>query len=156
MRRTRTSALPVSRARVGVAAGACRRVSVSALTLRRQHPPSHRYRITKDKLLAMPKGKQFDFSEHQIFGKFDLFCRRVIKLLDMFSTIHQFKSLAQHHLEGMDELINAFFAITREFRAKGHDLLDFTNSKVRVPAAALRVGAPLLRGCHAVSTGLRR
>merc|ERR1719502_1545985 len=54
------------------------------------------YRLTKDKLLTMPKGKQFDFSETQIFGKFDLFCRRVIKLIDMFSTIHQFKSLAAH------------------------------------------------------------
>jgi len=104
------------------------------------------YRITKDKLLAMPKGKQFDFSEHQIFGKFDLFCRRVIKLLDMFSTIHQFKSLAQHHLEGMDELIDAFFAITREFRAKGHDLLDFTNSKVCAAPPSLLVCASLTGG----------
>ena len=38
--------------------------------------------------MTMPKGKQFDFSETQIFGKFDLFCRRVIKLIDMFGTIH--------------------------------------------------------------------
>ena len=49
------------------------------------------YRATKDKLLTMPAGRQFDFSEAQIFGKFDLFCRRVIKLIDMFSTIQQFK-----------------------------------------------------------------
>ena len=40
-----------------------------------------RYRLTKDKLLTMPKGRQFDFSETQIFQKFDLFCRRVIKLM---------------------------------------------------------------------------
>lgn len=52
------------------------------------------YAIVKDKLLSMPKGKQFDFSETQIFGKFDLFCRRVIKLVDMFSTIQQFQALA--------------------------------------------------------------
>ena len=34
------------------------------------------YRITKDKILAMPKRKQFDFNEAHIVGKFDLFCRR--------------------------------------------------------------------------------
>lgn len=87
------------------------------------------YRITKDKLLAVPKGKQFDFSEAQIFGKFDLFCRRVIKLLDMFSTIRQFRKLAEHNLEGMEDLTKAFFEITDAFRAKRHDLLDYNNNK---------------------------
>ncbi|KAI9980320.1 hypothetical protein PInf_026449 [Phytophthora infestans] len=58
------------------------------------------YRLTKDKLLTMPKGKQFDFSETQIFGKFDLFCRRLVKLIDMF-----------------------------KFRAHKHNLLDFHNNK---------------------------
>ena len=53
------------------------------------------YRLTKKKFQQMPKGKQFDFNEMQIFGKFDLFCRRVIKLIDMFSTIDQFKSVSQ-------------------------------------------------------------
>jgi len=28
----------------------------------------------------MPKGKQFEFSSNQIFGKFDLFCWRINKL----------------------------------------------------------------------------
>ena len=44
------------------------------------------YRLTKSKLEQTPKGKQFTFDEMKIFGKFDLFCRRVIKLIDMFST----------------------------------------------------------------------
>ncbi|RLN86351.1 hypothetical protein BBJ28_00004571 [Nothophytophthora sp. Chile5] len=87
------------------------------------------YRLTKDKLLTMPKGKQFDFSETQIFGKFDLFCRRLVKLIDMFSTIHQFRALAQHSLEGMDALLASFTTIIREFRAHKHDLLDFHNNK---------------------------
>jgi len=87
------------------------------------------YRITKDKLLAMPKGKQFDFNEAHIFGKFDLFCRRVIKLIDMFSTIHQFISLGDNQLEGMESLINGFQGIIRDFKLKNHDLLDFHNNK---------------------------
>ena len=53
------------------------------------------YRRTKEKLLTLPKGRQFDFSETQIFGRLDLFCRRVIKLIDMFSTAQQFRVLAE-------------------------------------------------------------
>ncbi|KAG2951559.1 Dynein gamma chain, flagellar outer arm [Phytophthora cactorum] len=87
------------------------------------------YRLTKDKLLTMPKGKQFDFSETQIFGKFDLFCRRLVKLIDMFSTIHQFRALALYSLEGMDALLASFNTIIREFRAHKHDLLDYHNNK---------------------------
>jgi len=87
------------------------------------------YRLTKDKLLTMPKGKQFDFSEQQIFGKFDLFCRRVVKLIDMFSTIHQFRALANHKLEGMESLTDQFNTIIGEFRRKNHDLLDYHNNK---------------------------
>jgi dynein heavy chain len=87
------------------------------------------YRATKEKLLTMPKGRQFDFSETQIFGKFDLFCRRLIKLMDMFSTMQQFKSLEQHRFEGLDPLIAAFREIVMTFRAKGHDLLDFHLNK---------------------------
>ena len=87
------------------------------------------YRITKHKLEQTPKGKQFTFNEMQIFGKFDLFCRRVIKLIDMFSTIDQFNSLSKNKLEGMERLIEQFHQIVREFRLKRHDLLDYHNNK---------------------------
>ncbi|KAL7690391.1 putative AAA+ ATPase domain, dynein heavy chain region D6 P-loop domain-containing protein [Plasmopara halstedii] len=89
------------------------------------------YRFTKEKLLTVPKGKQFDFGETQIFGKFDLFCRRLVKLSDIFSTIHQFRTLAQHSylLEGMDTLLASFDTIVQTFRAHKHDLLDYQNNK---------------------------
>lgn len=69
--------------------------------LRLNEAYQEQYRVTKDKLLTLPKGKQFDFSETQIFGRYDLFCRRVVKLIDMFSTIHQFRSLSMHRFDGM-------------------------------------------------------
>ena len=87
------------------------------------------YRLTKDKLLTMPKSKQFDFREQIIFGKFDLFCRRAVKLIDMFSTIRQFESLASHKLEGMESLISDFRRIIADFRAKRHPLLAYQNNK---------------------------
>ena len=45
------------------------------------------YEFTKERLKNMPKGKQFEFSPNQIFGRFDLFCRRVSKLIELFGTI---------------------------------------------------------------------
>lgn len=87
------------------------------------------YRLIKDKLLTTPKGKQFDFSESQIFGKFDLFCRRLIKLMDMFSTMQQFKSLSDQKFDGLEPLLQAFRDVVKGFRNKGHDLLDFHNNR---------------------------
>jgi len=87
------------------------------------------YQATKETLLTLPKGKQFDFSETLIFGRYDLFCRRVSKLIDMFQTIHQFKSLSQHRFDGMEPLVNNFKTILEEFQIKRHDLLDFHNNR---------------------------
>jgi len=72
------------------------------------------------------KGKQFSCNEGTIFGKFDLFCRRVIKLIDMFGTIDQFNSLSKNKLEGMDKLIDQFKLIVKNFQLsmKQYDLLD--------------------------------
>lgn len=85
------------------------------------------YRLTKEKLASNPKGKQFDFNEQAIFGRFDLFCRRVIKLIDLFSTIQQFRTLAGHKLEGMEPLTKEFDDLAISFQARRHDLLAFTS-----------------------------
>ena len=87
------------------------------------------YKTTKQKLEAQPKGKQFDFSENQIFGKFELFCKRIQKLIDVFSTVRQFSALGDHNLEGMQDLIATFFSIVEEFRKKPYDLLDYTKNQ---------------------------
>lgn len=47
------------------------------------------YRITRERLVAIPKGKQLDVSEQDIFGRMDLFCRRLQKLITMVSTRRQ-------------------------------------------------------------------
>lgn len=51
------------------------------------------YRLEKEKLEQTPNGKQFNFNELQIFGKFELFCSRIESLVELFSTIDQFKVL---------------------------------------------------------------
>jgi dynein heavy chain len=47
------------------------------------------YHQTRERLEQTPSGKQFDFDVNRIFGKFDLFQRRVEKLVDMFNTFDQ-------------------------------------------------------------------
>eukprot|EP00960_Hanusia_phi_P069522 767109-Hanusia_phi.AAC.3 len=86
------------------------------------------YRLTKEKLQTQPKVKQFDFNESRIFGKFDLYCKRVQKLMDMFTTIVQFSALANNKVEGMDSLISQFFQLVDDFKKKPYDLLDYTKN----------------------------
>jgi len=66
------------------------------------------YNFTKERLESMPKAKQFDFTYSEIFGKFELFSRRVGKLIDLFSTIRQFKTLEKHNLENIQPIVNKF------------------------------------------------
>ncbi|KAJ1473429.1 dynein heavy chain, N-terminal region 1-domain-containing protein [Baffinella frigidus] len=86
------------------------------------------YRVTKEKLQTQPKVKQFDFNESRIFGKFDLYCKRVQKLMDMFTTIVQFSALASNKVEGMESLISQFFTLVEDFKKKQYDLLDYTKN----------------------------
>jgi dynein heavy chain len=72
--------------------------------------------------------KQFDFNESDIFGKFDLFCKRIQKLIDMFTTIQQFSALANHEIEGMDNLIKSFIQIVDDFKRKPYDLLNYSQN----------------------------
>jgi dynein heavy chain len=76
----------------------------------------------------VPKAKQFDFSPNQIFGKFDLFCRRITKLKELFSTIKQFKTLEKHNLENITPILVSFQNYVNMFKKKNHKLLDFNNN----------------------------
>jgi len=87
------------------------------------------YLETKEKVSEMPKGKTFDFSQSQIFNKFDTFVRRLHKLIDIFSNIQQFQALEKHNLEGMEKLTGEFQNHIDKFKKLRHDLLDINNSK---------------------------
>jgi hypothetical protein len=67
----------------------------------------------RDKLLTQLKGKQFDVNKTAIFGKFDLFCRRIEKLQDFFTTVVQLANLASHRVEGMEALMKTFQPLAR-------------------------------------------
>lgn len=83
---------------------------------------------TKERLSTMTSSRQFDFDEHAIFGKFDLFSRRAIKLLDLFSTMHQYGSLRELRLvNGSETLVRNFDEAVKQLKSKGHDVLEYQN-----------------------------
>ena len=45
------------------------------------------YYQTKKKASELPKSRHWDFDDSTIFGKFDLFIKRIKKLIELFSTI---------------------------------------------------------------------
>eukprot|EP00762_Andalucia_godoyi_P000483 ANDGO_03248.mRNA.1 Dynein gamma chain len=97
--------------------------------LRLNEAYQEQYRLTKDKLLSQPGARQFDFNELQIFGKFELFCKRVQKLVYVFSTVEQFSALAKHSIDGMENLIKRFQEIVDDLKRKPYDLLDHTKAQ---------------------------
>ena len=87
------------------------------------------YHLTKKQLSTISTGNQFNCNEVQIFGKIDLFCRRIVKLIDLFTTLEQFNTLAENKIEGTDSIMKRFFEIQADFRSRNHDLLDYHNNK---------------------------
>jgi len=88
----------------------------------------NQYDITKERLKKMPKGKQFEFSNNAIFGKFNLFARRISKLKELFGTIEQFKTLEKHNLEGINDISTNFEKCWKALQKKKNDLLDQNNN----------------------------
>ena len=82
------------------------------------------YISTCKKLEEIPKGKQWTFDQSIIFIKFEKFCRRLEKLIDMFSSIQQFKLLESQHIDGVQKIIINFNKLINEFKKKQHNLLN--------------------------------
>eukprot|EP00759_Apiculatamorpha_spiralis_P009111 PhF_6_TR15928/c0_g1_i1/m.24700/K10408/DNAH; dynein heavy chain, axonemal len=61
-----------------------------------------------------------------IFGKMELFCKRLQKLMDIFAVIELFRTMRSYQLEGFSAISDKFFGIVDELRRRCPDLLDYT------------------------------
>lgn len=59
-----------------------------------------------------------------IFGKFDAFCKRIQKLMNMFTTIESFSQLSQLAIEGLPPIIKRFVSVLNSIQKKPYDMLD--------------------------------
>eukprot|EP00760_Papus_ankaliazontas_P006643 PhM_4_TR1311/c1_g1_i1/m.52782/K10408/DNAH; dynein heavy chain, axonemal len=77
-------------------------------------------------LVKNPKGKQFDFTTLTIFGRFELFSKRISKLIQVFKTVDQFRALESYNIDGMEQHIARFKEDLANLKGKSNDLLDYT------------------------------
>ena len=83
------------------------------------------------------------FSENYIFGKFDTFCKRLDKILDMVNTIEVFSALPNLKIEGIDTIVVRYKTIVDNSRKKNYDILD--HRKTEVGSTAIRPLTTLLK-----------
>ncbi len=57
-----------------------------------------------------------------------MFSRRVGKLIELFGTIKQFKTLEKHNLENIQPIVSSFESYVVQLKKKSHKLLDFMNN----------------------------
>ncbi|XP_046353935.2 dynein axonemal heavy chain 5-like isoform X1 [Haliotis rufescens] len=79
---------------------------------------------TKARLHETPNERQFEFSENYIFGKFDTFCKRLDKIIDMINTIEMFAGVQDIKIEGIDTIIVRYKTIVDVTKKKNYDVLD--------------------------------
>ncbi|XP_030832172.1 dynein heavy chain 8, axonemal [Strongylocentrotus purpuratus] len=78
----------------------------------------------KKKIEAIPEEKPFDFSEMYIFGKFDAFCKRIDKIIQMLTTIETYSVLTTSRIEGIEPMCTKFQTIFAIVKKKPYDILD--------------------------------
>ncbi|PAA86956.1 hypothetical protein BOX15_Mlig012039g1 [Macrostomum lignano] len=82
------------------------------------------FRKVQEHLRQNPQEKQFEFSENYIFGKFDTFCRRLHKIMDMLQVVQSLSGLQDIKTEGIEQLIVRYRTISESIRKKTYDILD--------------------------------
>jgi len=80
-------------------------------------------------LIKAPEGvDDFEFDEEKIFGSMELFVKRLDKVIDIFTTISQYRFMGERAVEGMADHIAAFEQVVEETQRKPYDILDHTKT----------------------------
>ena len=75
---------------------------------------------------------QFSFDDRRVFGRLDLCCRRIDKLVDVFTTIKQYRDLNASNITGIEQVTSKFEEIADILKKntsvgmEGADLLDYS------------------------------
>jgi len=87
------------------------------------------FQKTKARLKETPNERQFEFSENYIFGKFDTFCKRLEKIVDMINTIEAYSGLGNVRIEGIEPIAVRYKTIVEATKKKNYDILDHRKSE---------------------------
>ncbi|XP_067868157.1 dynein axonemal heavy chain 5 isoform X2 [Heterodontus francisci] len=78
----------------------------------------------REKLRESPNERQFEFSENYIFGKFDTFCKRLVKITYVINTMENLSHLQNVKMEGFDKIYVRYQTIISSTKSKTYDALD--------------------------------
>ncbi|CAF4116331.1 unnamed protein product [Rotaria sp. Silwood2] len=79
---------------------------------------------TKGKLQESANERQWNFSENYIFGKFDTFCKRLDRIVDVLNTIESLSGLQNIRVEGLEPIVVKYRSVVDAIKKKSYDLLD--------------------------------
>ena len=74
----------------------------------------------------------FSSSENYIFGKFDTFCKRLEKIMDMINTMDAYSNLGDVKIEGIETIAVRYKTIVDATKKKNYDILDHRKGDVRI------------------------
>ncbi|XP_061445335.1 dynein axonemal heavy chain 5 isoform X5 [Rhineura floridana] len=94
----------------------------AAIRLKQEYQNS--FHKTKQKLEQSPAERQFDFSEMYIFGKFETFHRRLLKIMQIFDTIKTYSVLQDSKMEGLEVMATKYQSIAATIKKKQYNFLD--------------------------------
>jgi dynein heavy chain len=86
---------------------------------------------TKGKLRESENERQWNFSENYIFGKFDTFCKRLDRIVDVLNTIESLSGLQNIRVEGLEPIVVKYKSVVDAIKKKSYDLLDHRKPDVR-------------------------
>lgn len=63
-------------------------------------------------------------SENYIFGKFDTFCKRLDRIVDVLNTIESLSGLQNIRVEGLEPIVVKYRSVVDAIKKKSYDMLD--------------------------------
>jgi dynein heavy chain len=88
-----------------------------------------KYKQAKTNTTSTNKENNFEFGENQLFGKFEQFCKRLKKLIELFTTIKQFEDIRAHKLDSMETIQVEYDEQLENFKHKTSQLLKYNDTK---------------------------
>ena len=77
-------------------------------------------------------------SENYIFGKFDTFCKRLDRIVDVLDTIESLSGLQNIRVEGLEPIVVKYRSVVDAIKKKSYDLLDHRKPDVRLSFSSVR------------------
>ncbi|XP_022239106.1 dynein heavy chain 8, axonemal-like [Limulus polyphemus] len=88
------------------------------------HDYQDNFKCVKKKIKETAGEESFKFSEMYVFGKYEAFCKRLDKIIELLNIIETYSVLSHSHIEGIQSIAAKFLHICSAIKNKVYDNLD--------------------------------